>query len=412
MSGVYGLRLLRQPRVQVTILVLLAMIAVVYRAAGFLYLTTLPQWGYDLSFYWTAAQHLIHGEPIYSAAQLAGPYAPQGQDGFLYPPPFAAAMVPFALLTPGGPQIAEWLWSAIGLVFLVFCVPALARSERVAERFPLLAGRRGLYPLVAAAVAFAPVIDELSIGNVHLLLLGLLTAGWLGLRRQDRTGDWIAGFALGIAGVIKVFPAVLFLWLLIVRRYRAAGAMLVGAAAFALVTLPITGLDPWRQFPTVLANLSAVTDTTDTISPTVWLAPYLGFGVARWGVMAVGLAILVVTAWRERDARVPAMSFAIAVVVSVLIAPNVFHHYLAIFVLPFVVALGAGTRLSLLAIAYLLMSGGRQVALGDLGWIVNRGLPTAGSLLLLVVLVDTLAAGQATRPASRRDRSLTTSTSR
>jgi alpha-1,2-mannosyltransferase len=366
---------------------LIAVIAVLYRAFGFAHLTTLPQWGYDLSFYWTAAQHLIHGEPIYSAAQLAGPYAPQGQDGFLYPPPFAAAMVPFALLTPSGPQTAEWLWSGLGLVILVPAVLSLARSERVADRYPVLRGR-GAWLLVAASVAFAPVIGELSIGNVHLVLLGLLTTSWLGLRRGDRQGDWVAGLALGIAAVIKVFPAVLLLWLVIVRRYRAAGAMLVGAAAFAVVMLPITGLEPWRQFPTVLANLSAVTDTTDTISPTAWLSPVIGFALARWGVMAFGLLILVATAWRERRLEVPSLSFAVAVVISVLIAPNVFHHYLAIFVLPFVIALGAGSRLSWLAIAYLLMSAGRQAALGELSWVVNRGLPTAGAILLLIALLQ------------------------
>jgi hypothetical protein len=407
MTSIYGLRLLRQPRVQIAILTLIAVIAIVFRAFGFLYLTTLPQWGYDLSFYWTAAQHLIHGEPIYSAAQLAGPYAPQGQDGFLYPPPFAAAMIPFALLTPSGAQLGEWLWAAIGLIIFVASVLALARSENIADRYPVLAGR-GRWLLVAAAVAFAPVVGELSIGNVHLLLLGLLTAAWLGLRRGDRTGDWIAGVALGIAAVIKVFPAVLFLWLLIVRRYRACVAMLAGAAAFALITLPITGLEPWRQFPRVLANLSAVADATDTISPTVWLAPYLGFGVARWGVMAVGLVILAANAWRDRDLPVPALSFATAVLVSVLIAPNVYHHYLAIFVLPFVIALGAGTRLSLLVLAYLLMSGGRQSALGDLSWIVNRALPTAGVVLLLISLIAALGAGRGpARPEALRAEALT-----
>jgi hypothetical protein len=31
------------------------------------------------------------------------------------------------------------------------------------------------------------------------------------------------------------------------------------------------------------------------------------------------------------------------------------------------------------------MSGGEQTALGDLSWILNRGFPTAGALLLLVL---------------------------
>lgn len=390
----YGLRLLAKPRVQRTVLALVALIVVVYRVIEFLYLTTLPQWGYDLSFYWSAARHLLDGEAIYSAAQLAGPYAPQGQDGFLYPPPFAALSIPLVLLAPQGPQAAAWLWSVLGAAVVVAVALALVRSERLDERFPVLAGR-GRWLLVAAALTFAPVVGELSIGNVHLLLLGLFTVAWLGIRRVDAHGDWLAGLALGAAALIKVFPGVLLLWLLVTRRYRAALAMVVGAAALTLATLPITGIEPWLQYPAVLANLSSVTDTTDTIAPTTWLGPFLGFGVARWLVLAAGVALLLWSALRDgraqHDGRAVtagvARSFALALVVAVLVAPNVFHHYLAIFVLPFCLSLGAGVPVRWLALAYLLMSGGDQPALGDLAWVVNRALPTAGAVLLLVLLV-------------------------
>jgi alpha-1,2-mannosyltransferase len=282
--------------------------------------------------------------------------------------------------------VAEWLWSGLGLLLLVAVALALWRSEGLGDRFAVLRGR-GRWLIVAAALAFAPVIGELSIGNVHLLLLGLLTLAWLGIRRGDARGDWTAGVALGAAALIKVFPGVLLVWLLATRRLRAAGAMVVGAIALAAVTLPVTGIEPWFQYPTVLANLSAVADTTDTISPTIWLAPVLGFGVARWLVMALGVAVVIWAGVRDGRAAVPALGFATAVVVSVLIAPNVFHHYLAIFVLPMLLALGAGVPLRWLALAYLLMSGGQQPALGDLAWIVNRVLPTAGALLLLTTLI-------------------------
>ncbi|MEO8272552.1 MAG: glycosyltransferase family 87 protein [Chloroflexota bacterium] len=382
----YGLRLLNQPRVRLTIVVLVAVIVVVYRAAQLAHLTTQPQWGYDLSFYWTAANHLLHGEPIYSAAQLSGPYAPQGQDGFLYPPPFAVAAIPLVWLAQGGARDAEWIWSFLGAAILVASVLLLARSERLAERFPILQGR-GRWLLVAAALAFPPVIGELSIGNVHLLLLGLFTMAWLGIRRGDARGDWMAGAALGAAALIKVFPGVLLLWLIATRRYRAAAAMVVCAVGLVVITLPITGIEAWRQYPTVLANLSAVIDTTDTISPTIWLAPTLGFTTARWLVTALGVAGVVFLAMRDRDERAPALSYAGAVVIAVLIAPNVFHHYLAIFVLPMLLALGAGVPLLWIGVAYLLMSGGQQAAYGDLAWIVNRVLPTLGTVVLGAALV-------------------------
>lgn len=388
-ANVFGLRLLAQPRVRLAVLIVILAIVLGFRAVQFAALTGQVQWGYDFSWYWAAAGHLLHGEPIYSAAQLAGPYAPQGQEGFLYPPPLAAAVMPLAALFPTDYRAAAWVWSAIGGAILVWSVLALAQSERVAERYPILA-RRGRWLLVAAALAFPPVIGELVMGNVHLLLLGLLTVAWLGIRRATARGQLVGGVAVGVAAVVKVFPGALLVWFALTRRWRAAAAVVLGAVALVVVTLPFTGVEPWRDYPTVLANLSAPSDTTDTLAPTVWLAPYLGFLGARILVTLAGLAIL---AWAA--ARLPATqvarSFAIAVTVSVLVAPALYHHYLALLVLPFVLALGSGVQLRWLALAYFLMWGGQQDALGDFSFIVNRALPTLGALVLLGTLV--MAAG-------------------
>jgi hypothetical protein len=289
--------------------------------------------------------------------------------------------------------------------------------------------------LVGAAFAFPPVVAELVLGNVNILLLGLFTAAWLGIRRstsagtpapaapakavtpapapgvdaatgitnrndipsraaddpqRDRTAvaaptaTATTGIAIGLATVVKLFPGVLVLWLVLTRRSRAAAWAVIAAAVFVAITLPVTGLQPWLDYPTVLANLSAPKDTTDTLAPTVWLAPFLGFTLARLLVTAAGLVILV---WTARSNASTSASFAIAVLVSVLIAPALYQHYLAILVLPIILALGAGIRLRWIGPAYLLMSGGQQNALGDFAWIVNKGLPTAGVLLLLGVFV-------------------------
>ena len=385
----YGLRLLRQRPVQLAAIVVVLLVVLTSRTLQFAALTGEIQWGSDFSFYWTAARNLIEGEPIYSAAQLAGPYAPQGQDGFLYPPPLAAAMTPLATLFPTDYRAANWVWAAIGALLLVVSIRSLWSSERLGERYPILSGR-GKWLLVAAAFAFPPVVGELVMGNVHFLLLGLLTLAWLWIRHGDAAGSWGGGAMIGIAAVIKIFPGVLLVWALVARAVRVAIGVLVGAGLFALVTLPLTGIQPWLDYPTVLANLSAPADTTDTLAPTVWLAEWMDFTIARIIVTAIGLAILVWSAWtlrRDQTQAARARSFAIAVTVSVLIAPALYHHYLALLVLPFMLGLGAGVPLRYLAVAYFLMWGGEQDALGDLTWIVNRAMPTLGALVLLVGLV-------------------------
>src|SRR5919112_5916031 len=114
LERIYGLRLLAQPRVQLVALGLVTVVVLLWRVAQFIGWTGAEVWGYDFGFYWRAARHLIEGQPIYGAEQLAGPYVPQGQDGFLNPPPVAALFMPLAVLFPSDPRAANWIWAAIG----------------------------------------------------------------------------------------------------------------------------------------------------------------------------------------------------------------------------------------------------------------------------------------------------------
>src|SRR6185503_15884304 len=118
-------------------------------------------------------------------------------------------------------HVANWVWAAIGALLLIVSIQSLWWSERIEERYPLLAGR-GKWLLVAAAFAFPPVVGELVLGNVHLLLLWLLTLAWLGIRRGDPGGRWRGGAMIGVAAMIKVFPGVLLVWTLVGGMTRAA----------------------------------------------------------------------------------------------------------------------------------------------------------------------------------------------
>lgn len=379
-SGIYGLRLLRDPAFQRIVLVVIGVIILAFRITQFAVFSTQIQWGYDFSAYWSAAGHLLAGQPIYAADQLTGPYAPQRQFLYLYPPPLAAAVTPIALLVPSDYRAAAWIWTALGAVILVAGTLAVARSTGLVERVRTATGL-GPWVLVLLGFTFPPVVGELVLGNVHIVLFGLLSMAWLGVRRGDRRGHELAGLAVGIATVIKVFPALLIVWFLLTGRRRAASWAVLGAVVVVAAALPITGIGPWLDYPAALLNLSAPSDTTSTLAPTVWLAEALGFTTAR---IVVGVVALGILGWAARSLPTRP-SFAVAVILSVLITPALYHHYLAILFLPLLLLLADGRRLPWLALAYVLLSGGDQPSLGDLAWVLTRAVPTAGALALLII---------------------------
>ncbi|MEO8468038.1 MAG: glycosyltransferase family 87 protein, partial [Chloroflexota bacterium] len=239
-ANMYGVRRLADPGFRRLVIVTIALILLAFRITQFAVFSTQIQWGYDFSAYWSAAGHLLSGQPIYAADQLTGPYAPQRQFLYLYPPPLAAAVTPIALLVPSDYRAAAWIWAALGAVILIAGALAVARSTGLVERVRASTGL-GPWILVLLAFTFPPVVGELVLGNVHILLFGLFAIAWLGVRRGDGRGQQVAGLAVGIAAVIKVFPALLILWFLLTGRGRAASWAILGAVAAVIVSLPITG---------------------------------------------------------------------------------------------------------------------------------------------------------------------------
>ncbi|HEX8025585.1 MAG TPA: glycosyltransferase family 87 protein, partial [Candidatus Limnocylindrales bacterium] len=261
-GNVYGLRLLRRPAIQSRAIWTIAIVLAVARVLQLLGVEP-ERVAYDFRWYWVAAGNLLHGQSIYSPEQLGGPYAPQGQLGFLYPPPLAALVIPFRLVSPTDDVVGWAIWAWLAAIVGGVSILALARERRLALRFPVLGGSSGAALLLLFAFALPEVLDELINGNVHLYLLGLFTVAWLGVaehpfggRASPRRGEQLAGLAIGIASVIKLFPAIVLLWFLLTGRRTAAAWTVIGAAALALIALPVTGIQPWLDFPTVLANMS------------------------------------------------------------------------------------------------------------------------------------------------------------
>ena len=377
----WGLRVFADPRFVRLAIAFILLIALTYRAYQFVVLLASPQWGYDFSAYWLAARHLIHGEAIYTPLQLAGPYPPQGQFLYLYPPFAAVLAIPLAWLSSDSYGPGAAVWAVLGAVAAAGVVVGIAWLEGLATT----TGRVLL--LAAAAFVFPPLMAELVLGNVHLLILGLLALAWWGIRAGGPRGEALTGVAIGAASLIKVFPALLIVWLVVTGRWRAGVWALTAAAALAVATLPVTGVDAWLTYPDVLFNIGPPADVTDALAPTVWLGAIVSPPAARFLVIGAGIVAVMWSAARLEERA----SFGIAVAAAVLVAPAVFQHYLAIMILPLILGLrvvvdGPPTARLALGASYLAMWPGQQPLLGGAAWVLNRAVPSLGALGVPVTL--------------------------
>ncbi|WP_097320040.1 glycosyltransferase family 87 protein [Paractinoplanes atraurantiacus] len=182
---------------------------------------------FDSKVYYGAIQYWFRGDGgmVYDWLRPGTPY------GFTYPPFAGLVMAPMAFLPFGAVVVIAVIATVLTTALLTwwFVSPLIKRKGWTVWFAFAIA--------VCLAIAFEPVRETITFGQVNTLLLTLVAGDLLlGLAKGRR---W-AGVGIGLATAIKLTPGVFILYLLITRRWRAAitasgtaaGVTLVAAAVF------------------------------------------------------------------------------------------------------------------------------------------------------------------------------------
>ncbi|HEX6682588.1 MAG TPA: glycosyltransferase 87 family protein, partial [Candidatus Limnocylindrales bacterium] len=258
---------------------------------------------------------------VHDGGELYDYFRPDSGYGFTYPPFAAVAMLPLAVFG-WHPAIAAnlVLSTAVAAGLLHFLVDPIARRE----------GWSRWYTFGLAACLFAmlgPVRDTFSFGQINLLLVGLVYADlWLLSRCGTRR---FAGVGIGLAAAVKLTPAIFIAYLLLTRRWRAAGVA-TGTAAGATLLAAAVAPDASRAYFTDLLWDTGRIGSLDYVSN----QSLMGF-VARldpqhpsrllWITLVA--AVLAVWAWRVRGADERA-GWALTGAAACLVSPITWVHHL------------------------------------------------------------------------------------
>jgi hypothetical protein len=162
------------------------------------------------------------------------------------PPTFLVAIMGPLTLLPI--HTAYWIWQCVNM----FCL--------IAAMYTMIGPRSGLptwaaFTLAGLVALYPPVASHFWFGQSKFILLALLV---LMMRSMRCRRNAIAGAALALAVLMRVFPIVITGYLLLTRRWRALGwttaAMIFGAA----VTLAFTGSRYCLDFVAAILTISNV----------------------------------------------------------------------------------------------------------------------------------------------------------
>ena len=189
----------------------------------------------DYPLWYATGQKFARGEALYPTDGSVFP--------FMYPPFAGFALGVLSLLGPTAMVAALVALNAASLFAGVELSVRLVAGGPVASLW---------LRVVPAAVCLFFVADMFTLGQPNLGLMGLVLGGLMLLRR----GRWAwAGACFAAATALKAFPAVVLVYLLWRREWKAAGAT-IAVTALLLVVVPA----PQRGFARNLGELKTWAD--------------------------------------------------------------------------------------------------------------------------------------------------------
>lgn len=223
----------------------------------------------------------------------------------------------------------------------VLYVSTVAILRELFPRLPL-----GTFCAVLGLVfAWYPVGAALRSGQPSVVLFGLLTAGWLLLRRNR---PYLAGSAIGLAACLHAFPALLTLYFAI-RSRRAFVASLGTILALNVAATRLTVEHTLRQWLDTASFVSQIFVPKVSNISIAGLASRLSAGIG-WGqnvslivpvvlVLGAGALGFFLTPWNRRNVPLELMDIEYSVFVGAMLlaSPISWSRYLPILLLPLAV---------------------------------------------------------------------------
>ncbi len=260
------------------------------------------------------ARHVLYDLSAQQVFQVR--YARPHPGLFYYP---AAILLPYLLVCwlPLVPAFA--LWTALQLALLVLDVRLLARFA---------GADHGDWPILLA-LAFAPTVSSLILGQTSILILTLYVAVYALWRWGWR---WTGGVVLGLITLKFQLLAGFAAVLLLRRKWRELGGVSVGAAAVAGISTLITGVHAFAAYPHLVRfGDSGFSSMPDKMACWRGLLSMLGGHHPAW---LIGLSLVTVL-WAAQAWTSLETGFSVALLASMLVSFHFNPQDLCLFLIPF-----------------------------------------------------------------------------
>jgi len=193
---------------------------------------------------------------------------------YLYLPPLAFYMAPLSFLAE---RDAATVWVLMSVVLGVFLlITSVHLSSKLYDKVSSQK-KQALQLLSLCLIFILPFDNNLKVGQVNILVITLIVVAMVQSLVNKR--DFLAGFLLAAAIMVKLTPIGLLLYFALNHRYKIFYGCVVGLLVLAAPTFVVSGgLDNWKYFQE-FTSLMGYGKTIPGLFPAAGIP---NFSVAGW----------------------------------------------------------------------------------------------------------------------------------
>lgn len=277
-----------------------------------------------------ALQNLLGGMSIYD--QQAGTIN-------YHPPTAVVFLLPLARLPY---PVAAKLWGFFSLACFLILVWVIVRELEIS--LPI----QWLLILMGALFCWDPLQNHISQGQFSIFISLSITLAWKNLRKKK---ELVGGILLGLACLMKLFPGLFIIYLIIRRKWVGLVSMFFVIGMGGLLTLAIVGFDDfWLYFTTIIPqdihnfivyplNSSAHGMFSRFFTTNPWISPIVH---APWvdtlliNFVSIGLVVTLALLVYRLPPSLPGndLAFSLHIPIMLLLSPLTWGHANILLLLP------------------------------------------------------------------------------
>jgi len=295
--------------------------------------------------YYTASRLLLEGENVSKFydddwfSSKVKKYEPDVYEIYLVNPPTTSfILLPIASFNYPAARI---LWVSFNLIILIVTIRLIINRFKYDKTW---------LPLVLIIfLLYQPLYANFSFGQVHILIFCLLVFAWLSYNSGKE--EWL-GFLIGLIFILKSSTILLWIILLVQKKWRGLAWTFVTIILLFTITLPWVGIESWKTYISELVEYSSSPALSISAYQTIhsfsyhllvfnkqW-NPEPALNLSQLGKILsviISFLILVITIWKAYKFNKSDLSFGAFIIAGLVLSPASLDYHYVILLIPILI---------------------------------------------------------------------------